>query len=157
MKNTSIDAHWEILDNSLLGQMQREAATELARYGTLTGRELNDALKSVSAHKRLSELQEMGVAEVKEIRACKITGREVEAWGLTGKKPTKVVGKKAVAHPRPSKEQLSRCLPGLLGLYFVMMKRNDPATADIKQLARWISDFTKKDVDLEVLPTPGGT
>lgn len=143
MKNTSIDAYWEILDDSLLGQMQREAATELARYGTLTGRELDDALKSVSAHKRLSELLEMGVAEVKELRACKITGREVEAWGLTGKKPIKAAGKKTVATPRPTKAQLARCLPSLRGLYLVLMKSNDPVAADVKQLGHWIADLTK--------------
>lgn len=159
MKNTSIEAYWEILDDATLGQMQREAATEIARYGTLTGRELDDALKSVSAHKRLSELEEMGVIEVKELRACKITGREVEAWGMTGKKPVRVVGKKTAAVSRPTKAQLARCLPSLRGLYLVLMKANDPVAADVKLLGHWIADLTKSVVpsetpQLQSLPPP---
>lgn len=68
MKTTSIEAYWEILDDGSLSNMQREVAREIARLGSATGRELDEALKSMSAHKRLSELMTMGVIYVKEAR-----------------------------------------------------------------------------------------
>lgn len=46
----------------------------------MTGRELNDALQSQSAHKRLSELSERGLVREGPIRECRITGRQSIEW-----------------------------------------------------------------------------
>lgn len=146
MKTMSIEAYWSILEDGTLGQMQREAATEIARHGDLTGRELNDTLKSVSAHKRLSELEDMGVIHVKEVRRCRITGREVEAWAMTGKKAEKVSGKKPGIVGRPTKAQLLRCLPSLRQLYLTLIETKDPVAEDIKRLGQWIAATSESEV-----------
>lgn len=155
MKTMSIEAYWSILEDGTLGQMQREAATEIARHETLTGRELNDVLKSVSAHKRLSELEEMGVIYVKEVRPCRITGREVEAWAMTGKKAEKHPAKKSATPGRPTKAQLLKCLPSLRKLYLTMVAAKDPAAEDIKRLGQWIAATGEESTPaLQVLPPP---
>jgi hypothetical protein len=151
MKSMSIEAYWDIIEDGTLGQMQREAATEIARHESLTGRELDDVLKSMSAHKRLSELEAMGVIRVKEVRACRITGREVEAWEMTGKKAEKPLGKKSTVAGRPTKAQLQRCLPSLRGLYLSLVSAKDPVASDIKQLGLWIAASTS---ETEPAPTP---
>ena len=155
MKTMSIEAYWSILEDGTLGQMQREVATEIARHETLTGRELNDVLKSVSAHKRLSELEEMGVIYAKEVRACRITGREVEAWAMTGKKAERHPSKKPATISKPTRAQLQRCLPSLRKLYLTMMSSKDPVAEDIKHLGQWIAATCEEPAPaLMVLPPP---
>lgn len=144
MKTMSIEAYWEILEDGTLGMMQRQAATEIARHESLTGRELDDVLKSMSAHKRLSELEDMGVIYVKEVRPCRITGRDVEAWAMTGKKAVKVANVKAAVVPKPTKTTLRRCLPALRRLYLDMMTSHKPDADAIEELGRWIASTTQE-------------
>lgn len=155
-KPTSVAAYQDIMDSRLLGDMQRRVVSALAREGSLTGRELNDALDSVSAHKRLSELKEMGVIKVRSLRKCRITGREVEAWELTGSMPKKLADS-APSVSRPTKEQLRKCLPALRRMYLALMREKDPAAADMKHLGRWVSSlagFVEKDDTPPTLPRP---
>lgn len=140
-KPTSLAAYQDIMESRLLGDMQRRVVSALGREGSLTGRELNDALDSVSAHKRLSELKAMGVIRVRTVRKCRITGREVEAWELTGEMPSKPTdGPPQVS--RPSTEQLRRCLPALRRMYLALTREKDPAAADMKHLGRWVAALT---------------
>lgn len=46
----------------------------------ITGGELDALLPSKDAHKRLSELQDLGLAKVHTIRPCSTTGRNAKAW-----------------------------------------------------------------------------
>jgi chromosome segregation and condensation protein ScpB len=77
MRETSIEARNYIKQS--IGEKQAEVYTELLKHGPCTGREL-DARLGVDAHKRLSELKELGM--VKEItkRKCSITGRNAIVW-----------------------------------------------------------------------------
>jgi len=62
-----------VTDGRLVGQ--RQAVYDLLKAsGPLTGRELDAMLSSVSAHKRLSELERLGAVAVDCRRTCTISG-----------------------------------------------------------------------------------
>lgn len=46
----------------------------------ITGRELDAMLPSTDGHKRLSELEDLGLARVLVVRPCSFTGRNAKAW-----------------------------------------------------------------------------
>lgn len=46
----------------------------------VTGREVDELLATTDGHKRLSELQDLGLAKVLRVRPCSITGRNAKAW-----------------------------------------------------------------------------
>lgn len=82
----SIDS-WEELRKHL---PERRLAVffALCEHGSMTGRELNAHLQSQSAHKRLSELSDMGLVQKGESRRCRVTGRKSAVWGaLEGIRP----------------------------------------------------------------------
>ena len=87
-RETSIDAWRDIQSNGVLGVEQLKAYGCLYRYGPQTGRELDDKL-GPDMHKRLSELERLGVVACKGKRKCAITGRIVFEWALTGELPVK--------------------------------------------------------------------
>lgn len=60
----------------------------LYRYGAMTGRELDQLMACpketrTSYHKRLPELEYMGVAYVVEERCCRVTGQLACVWDVT--------------------------------------------------------------------------
>lgn len=80
MKQTSIDAYLEAVESGELTRA-REVVLELLRAeGPLTGREVDERLRSVSAHKRLSELRSHGYAQPQGRRQCRVSGRFAEQW-----------------------------------------------------------------------------
>ena len=114
---TSIIAYREICDSGLLGDTQKNVIQALAERGPQTGRELDDYLCSPDAHKRLSELEDMGVARSAGMKVCSVTQREVVSWELTGEKPTPP---KAKPGDTPTKNELK--------------KATDELSAKLKQL-----------------------
>jgi hypothetical protein len=155
MKTMAVEAYWEVLEDRTLEHVQREVATEVARHDSMTGRELDEALRSSSAHKRLAGLGALGVLYVKSVRACRVTGRNAKAWAMTGKKAEKAA-QKSPAVNRPTKVELTRCLPSLRKLYLTLTHAKDPSAEDIKKLGLWISAITESEVPtvVEVLPPP---
>lgn len=107
---TSIVAYHEICDSGLLGETQKNVIQALAERGIQTGRELNEYLCTPDAHKRLSELEDMGVVRSAGQKICTVTQREVLAWELTGQKPSPP---KAKAGDAPTKRELAKAMDEL--------------------------------------------
>jgi hypothetical protein len=73
----------QIKDEGLLGAMQLRVFEALLDRGPMTGRELDAFLSSDSrghAHKRLPELERLGLVRVLPARQCVISGRLSVAW-----------------------------------------------------------------------------
>jgi len=89
-KQTSKDAYREILESGLLNLACLAVATRLAEDGPLTGNEVDRALNSPSAHKRLSDLARWGVAKVVGVKQDPLTGKHGEVWSLiSGARPVR--------------------------------------------------------------------
>lgn len=85
---TSRKAYREIKREGLLSDARMRVYEALCTEGAMTGRELDEYLGSESAHKRLSELESLGVAESVEKRKCSITGRTAKLWRTTEELPS---------------------------------------------------------------------
>lgn len=89
-RTTSLLA-WESLKRSgKLTKSQWHVYDYLFRHGPLTARELNGQLSAVfggaaapSYHKRLSELQRMGLVRESGVRRCEYSRRQVILWDVT--------------------------------------------------------------------------
>lgn len=101
MKQTSIDAYNTIKENGLLSKMRMEVYDCLHAWGDMTGRELNRHLGGVSFHKRLSELQNLGVIETDGERPCDVTGQVSTVWRVNGCLPVR-----ADVDGRPTRKDL---------------------------------------------------
>jgi len=106
-RRTSVTAYHEICDSGLLGETQKNVIQALAEKGPQTGRELDEYLCSPDAHKRLSELEDMGVARSAGMKICSVTEREVVVWELTGDKPTPPKSKPG---DTPTKRELEKAV-----------------------------------------------
>lgn len=91
---TSIAAFQEILDSNLIGNMHRIIIETLYKYGALSTSEIyhyGDFKKEAKANTgmaaRLNELRKQDVVYERQHRICKITGRHVIEWALTGRMP----------------------------------------------------------------------
>lgn len=91
IRETSIQAYNQVCASGILGKMQLKAYEVLSHlpdedFG-ITGNELDQICSpgktNASYHKRLSELERMGLAHVIGKRICKISGHEDLVWGST--------------------------------------------------------------------------
>ena len=92
IRQTSIQAYKEIVESGRHSQMQQAVYHTLYHYGPLTRTALDDMLKSVgtvnpSFHKRLSELEKMGVVWRPGKVKCPKTGKRVYLWDVTSNMP----------------------------------------------------------------------
>jgi len=115
MPYTSINAYNEIRDNGLLTAARFKVYEYLTLHGPQTGNELDRALGS-SAHKRLSELAEVGLIKVNGSRPDHLTGIENEVWevipGILPGDPLPVLTKP----PRPTKAEVMQAAQEVNGL-----------------------------------------
>ena len=94
IKQTSLEAYDAIKANGTLSQMRFRAYSIVRFYGPITGLELNmkgTGTQRHSLHKRLSELEALGIVEVVGNRRCRVTGRKVEEWDITDEVPASFV------------------------------------------------------------------
>lgn len=139
---TSAQTYYDILQSGELGDRQRAVLKLLMDKGAMTGSEVNEALDSASGHKRLSELEKMGVVRAGPSRICNVTKREAIAWEVTGRKP--------VAIPKspdatPSRKQLEGAVKELRALV-QFRKLQDPAyeiPSDLYETAIWLKRKAK--------------
>ena len=120
---TSRQAFLDILNSGALGASQKKVFETIFEAGAATGRELNDKLKSQSAHKRLSELQDMGLIREKGVRPCAVTGHDAVAWEITGSMPRKVT---PVVNDVPTKKEIEEAVEKIRGLT-AYYKRQNPS------------------------------
>lgn len=90
---TSVMALRQQLASGALSRERFRVWDALAMHGPMTGREVDDRLKTVSAHKRLIELCDLGVAEIVGERTCKVTGRIAVEWAALERLPVGEVRK----------------------------------------------------------------
>ena len=142
VKRTSKAVFEAIIEDGFLSLQRRRVYRLLFTHGPLTGREINDTLKSPSGHKRLSELKRLDVVDIYGTKHCRITERIVEAWDVTGRMP---LDPSEATSPNPKKPLLEhvamlhrlkrvlrkRPIPGrkekpedFLGRYLVWLSQN---------------------------------
>jgi len=96
IRRTSQEAYEEIKRTGRLGAMQFQVYEFLFRKGPSTAGEVNAGLAfqgqvSASFHKRLSELERMGVVDREDVRPCRVTGRNAITWKTTNRLPSKAL------------------------------------------------------------------
>ena len=88
MRETSIETYRQILADGTIGRLQRKVYVCLYQHGPMTSNELAGQLRgedelNLSYHKRLSELERLGLARITSKRPCMITGRTCYEWMTT--------------------------------------------------------------------------
>ena len=142
MRDTSRQAYVDLLASHKIGDTQKTVLLTLIDSGPMTGAELNDALKSHSAHKRLSELERLGAIRAGNPRPCRVTGKEAISWEPTG--TISVPEAKRTAAMTPSRNQIKSALTELRRL--VREARvSDPSYKvpdDLVEVGRWLARKT---------------
>lgn len=89
----SILAYVQIKESGALTRARFLVYEALCLKGAMTGSEVDSLLRSTSAHKRLIELQDLGVVEIVRERPCKVTGRLCTEWRALDRMPAGEVRK----------------------------------------------------------------
>jgi hypothetical protein len=147
MRQTSIEVYNKIKIEGLLERMAWKVYDELFHHGPLTGRELNRNLQSVSAHKRLSELERMGAIRSNEIpRTCTVSGERVLEWDVTDVLPTPIQKVQPDPNdPVPTKDELRKATKDLREMYRMAVEAGfQPSAATVKVCA-WIANGAPMD------------
>jgi hypothetical protein len=134
---TSAQTYYSILNSGELGESQKKVLQLLLDHGPLTGTEVNEALRSRSGHKRLSELERMGVIRAGPPRPCRVTKREAVEWVVTGRTPAKQA---ATTDSTPSRSQFESAVEEIRAL-IRFRKLYDPAysvTDDLYRVGIWL-------------------
>ena len=105
-RTTSIVAYHTIKDSRLLNEKQWRVYHHLFHEGPLTGAELDDALATADAHKRVSELERAGVVREVGHKVSERTGMRNVLWDVTLHLPVKRTATRLP--PKPSREDTSR-------------------------------------------------
>ena len=140
MRQTSLEAFQAIKSEGLLSGMRLRVYELLYHRGPLTGREVNSFLEGVSYHKRLSELERVGVAGLVGRRKCSITGRLAVEWDVTDAMPTGQP--KTVA--KPTDDDITHALNLIRGWY--RRETDETGTAPPESFARvmrWLASQVK--------------
>jgi hypothetical protein len=98
-RQTSIDCYHQIKSSGLLSAKRLEVLESIVRISPCTTTEAMRFVSnnSVGFGSRFTELRDAGVIYERQQRKCKITGRTVIEWDLTGNmpvKPTKTISNK---------------------------------------------------------------
>jgi hypothetical protein len=97
-RSTSAKALTAIETGGLLSRLRLKVYKALFASGPMTAGELNracleDGQVTPGYHKRLSELERLGLARRVGVRACKVTGLECDEWDVTDSLPQKAARK----------------------------------------------------------------
>lgn len=122
---TSIQAWIDLKESGGLTRRRLEALLMLARKGPMTGSELDQALGNPSAHKRLVELQDLGVVEIVRERECTVTGRTCAEWRALDRMPTGEV-KRTEKRARKELEQENAALKARVSALERQLGRSKP-------------------------------
>jgi len=90
-RETSIEVFRQIKDEGLLSDLRQQVYEVVFNFGPLTN---SEAAKFMRCQKnltsgRMTELRDLGVIRETGKRLCKITGRKVLGWEITGELPIK--------------------------------------------------------------------
>lgn len=140
VRQTSIEAYREIEAKGLLSRMRWKVYAHLYAHGPMTSGELTVQLRGKnephpSYHRRLHELEQLGVAKRDGARACSITGYEAEIWDVTPCLPT---GKVTHYTDRPTPGEFIEALSELRAVYTEMKKAGKPFSTNLIKVLEWI-------------------
>jgi hypothetical protein len=139
-RQTSIDCFNQIKKEGLLSKMRfhvyesiflksKQTAGELSEFLNLTGIKIRHG----SVNGRLTELRDLGVIYEKDVRACKVTGRNVIEWDLTNRLPITVKNTK-----KTKKQRVNDALDSLRQLY---KNKDNSINEDWKNVADLIKNI----------------
>ena len=93
-RQTSIDCFNQIKNSGLLSKRRFETFEAIMKIAPCTASEVQKSIiynnGGRDCMKRISELRDLGVIYEKDVRACKVTGRNVIEWDLTDRLPVTV-------------------------------------------------------------------
>ncbi len=92
---TNLVAWREIIRSGTLVGRQLEAWTALDQWGPMTGRELDDQVRTRGLWKRLPELRAAGLVVQKPARLCRISQRQAIVWQAVAPGSVEFVGEAA--------------------------------------------------------------
>ncbi len=93
IRQTSIEAFNQLKASGAITGRRLQVFEVLAKLGPMTAGELKEKMTEIidtraidvaSAHKRLTELRDSGLAQELGSRKCKVTGKMVIEWDVTG-------------------------------------------------------------------------
>jgi hypothetical protein len=138
IRQTSIQAYTEIESKGLLSKVRWKVYEHLFNAGPLTGSELNHDLGGSGYHKRLSELEQLGVVYLAGKRTCNITGMECETWDVTATLPTGTVKSTS---SRPSKAEFAAAMAELRVVHGERQQAGLPAfSITLVNVLGWVRD-----------------
>ena len=115
---TSVAAYESILASGYLDREHERVYRFVAENGPHTGPDLNMALGSNSAHKRPSELEEMGLFQVVGTKPSRASGKEGKVWDIT------LRSQPLPRLPAPAKKAPRKRLEELLKIYTATYSTN---------------------------------
>lgn len=143
-RSSGIRVLGKITKQKLLSPARLRVFADLVHHGPSTAGEITKRLSTVrtanpSFHRRLSELEFLGVVERKRRTLCPVSGRSADLWEITGKLPCSSIV------PRAPKGILKESMfLGLAEIYFLIhrYRRIEPnynAPKHLNDLCFWIS------------------
>jgi hypothetical protein len=140
VRKTSIEVYHKIKAEGLLSTMRFAVYEELFLRGPMTGKELDKALGTDSAHKRLSELKALGVVEDSEprTRRCKVSGENVVEWDVTGRLP-EPGGAETTKPVRPTPRELAKAVEEFREMFRLATKVGFKPTEATTRLGKWLA------------------
>lgn len=133
MRTTSLVAYNVIKESRLLNKEQWRVYHHLFHEGPLTGSELDTALTTADAHKRVSELERAGVVREAGHKVNERTGMANAVWDVTVNLPVK--RRAARMPPKPSRENTSIAVGQLRHL---AMASGQPLPAEAERLLEYV-------------------
>lgn len=127
-RHTSSDVYHQIKEEGLLSKMRFQVYEALQKMsGPATAREIFATMNVDKMEPtRLTELRNWGVIKESGTRECKITGRIVIQWEITGNLPTEPVKKKG--RPKGFKNAVKYMIE--------MMEKNNSTFVTVVQLKK---------------------
>ena len=130
-RQTSIDCYNEIKNSDLLAKRRFETFDAIFKSAPCTRQEALEHTNPLNALSlsaaRFTELRRIGVIYEKDIRPCKVTGRNVIEWDLTDRLPINI--KKSI---KTKKHRVDDALKSLRELY---KNKNTCSNQDWKTVA----------------------
>ena len=134
-RQTSIECYNEIKNSNLLAQRRFETFEAIFKSAPCTRQEALEHTNPINALSlsaaRFTELRRIGVIYEKDVRACKVTGRNVIEWDLTDRLPVTVK-----TTNKTKKQRIDEALHSLRGLY-----KNNSTDEDWKTVADLIKSI----------------
>tara|TARA_R110000787_G_scaffold278416_1_gene388103 strand:- start:87 stop:500 length:414 start_codon:yes stop_codon:yes gene_type:complete len=131
-RQTSIDCFNQIKEAGLLAKRRFETFEAIFKSAPCTRQEALEHTNPINALSlsaaRFTELRRIGVIYEKDVRPCKVTGRNVIEWDLTDRLPITLKNTN-----KTKKQRIDEALESLRGLY-----KNNSKDEDWKKVADMI-------------------